>query len=85
MEAIPKDIFIEQFCSRNKVLYNIFYKWYKDTRNNIVKVKVEGLQTSTQEDQNQESPSQESYSIVTKPSGVRILVELRMINGLYLS
>ena len=85
MEAMPKGISIEQFCSRNKVPYNIFYKWYKDTRNNIVKVKVEGLQTSTQEDQKQESPSQESYSIVTKPSGVRILVELRMINGLYLS
>ena len=26
----------EQFCSRNKVPYNIFYKWYKDTRNKIV-------------------------------------------------
>lgn len=38
-----------------------------------------------QEDQKQESPSQESYSIVTKPSGVRILVELRMSNGLYIS
>ena len=85
MEVIPKGIFIEQFCSRNKVPYNIFYKWYKDTRNNIVKVKVEGLPTSTQEDQKQESPSQESYSIVTKPSGVRILVELRMSNGLYIS
>lgn len=48
-EAMPKDISIEQFCSRNKVPYNIFYKWYKDTRNKIVKVKVEGLPTSAQE------------------------------------
>ena len=38
-EAMPKGISIEQFCSRNKVPYNIFYKWYKDTRNKIVEVK----------------------------------------------
>ena len=37
---MPKGISIEQFCSRNKVPYNIFYKWYKDTRNKIVEVKV---------------------------------------------
>ena len=41
-EAMPKGISIEQFCSRNKVPYNIFYKWYKDTRNKIVEVKVDG-------------------------------------------
>lgn len=40
---MPKGISIEQFCSRNKVPYNIFYKWYKDTRNKIVEVKVESL------------------------------------------
>ena len=46
-EAMPNGISIEQFCSRNKVPYNIFYKWYKDTRNKIVEVKVDGLPTST--------------------------------------
>lgn len=35
-EAMPKGISIEQFCSRNKVPYNIFYKWYKDTRNKLL-------------------------------------------------
>ena len=48
-EAMPKGISIEQFCSRNKVPYNIFYKWYKDTRNKIVEVKVDGLSSSVQE------------------------------------
>lgn len=38
-EAMPKGISIEQFCSRNKVPYNIFYKWYKDTRNKIVEAR----------------------------------------------
>ncbi len=34
-EAMPKGISIEQFCSRNKVPYNIFYKWYKESANRI--------------------------------------------------
>lgn len=83
-EAMPKGISIEQFCFRNKVPYNIFYKWYKDTRNKIVEVKVEGLPTPAQEEQKQEIPSQEPSSTVTKPSDVRILVELRMTNGLHI-
>ena len=84
-EAMPKGISIEQFCSRNKVPYNIFYKWYKDTRNKIVEVKVDGLPTSTQEEPKVESRSQEQSSTETKSSCVRILVELRMSNGLHLS
>ena len=84
-EAMPKGISIEQFCSRNKVPYNIFYKWYKDTRNKIVEVKVEGLPPSAQEEPNQGSPSREPSSTVTNPSGVRVLVELRMTNGLHVS
>lgn len=76
-----KGISIGQFCSRNKVPYNIFYKWYKDTRNKI----VEGLPISAQEEQKQEIPFPEPSSTVTKPSGVRILVELRMTNGLHIS
>ena len=34
-EAMPKGISIEQFCSRNKVPYNIFYKWYKESANRM--------------------------------------------------
>ncbi len=34
---MPKGISIEQICSHNKVPYNIFYIWYKDMRNKIVK------------------------------------------------
>ena len=62
---MPKGISIEQICSHNKVPYNIFYKWYKDTRNKIVEVKVEGLPASAQEEQKQEIPSQEPSSTVT--------------------
>ena len=83
-EAMPKGISIEQFCSRNKVPYNIFYKWYKDTRNKIVEVKVAGLPASTQEEPNVESRPQEQPSTETKFSCVRIFVEVRMTNGLHI-
>ena len=79
-EAMPKGISIDQFCSRNKVPYNIFYKWYKDTRNKIVEVKVDGVSTPAQGES-----KQEQASTVMKPSCVRILVELRMTNGLHIS
>lgn len=42
-EAMPQGISIEQFCSRNKVPYNIFCKWYKGIRNKTVEVKEDGL------------------------------------------
>ena len=83
-EAMPKGISIEQFCSRNKVPYNIFYKWYKDTRNKIVEVKVDGLSSSVQEQPKKEARQQEPQK-AGPTSLVRILVELRMTNGLHVS
>ena len=46
---------------------------------------MDGLPGSVQEKPKQESSSQEPSSTVTKPSSVRILVELRMTNGLHIS
>lgn len=34
---------LQSFCVRNKVPYNIFQKWYKDTRKKIVPVQVDGI------------------------------------------
>ncbi len=31
LEGGPNGISIEQFCLSNKVPYNVFEKWYKDT------------------------------------------------------
>ena len=67
-EAMPKGISIEQFCSRNKVPYNIFYKWYKDTRNKIVEVKVDGLPASCQKDPKEEAHLPEQSSNLQSPS-----------------
>lgn len=46
-EAMPKGISIEQFCSRNKVPYNIFYKWYKESANRIQSSLLEFLSVKT--------------------------------------
>lgn len=46
---------------------------------------MDGLPTSTQEEQNVESRPQEQSSTETKSSCVRIFVESRMTNGLHLS
>ena len=37
-EAVPSGESIQSFCKRNNVPYNIFSKWYKDTRKRIVEV-----------------------------------------------
>ena len=35
-EAYPKGESIQTFCHRNNVPYNLFEKWYKDTRHKVV-------------------------------------------------
>ena len=36
LEGIPAGVSIEKFCMSNKVPYNLFFKWYKDTRKKFV-------------------------------------------------
>lgn len=81
-EAMPSGMSIEQFCLKNKVPYNIFYKWYKDTRKKIVEVHVDGKPCQT--GQSPTSPPVEVKSQKENVS-VRILLELRMTNGLHIS
>lgn len=37
-EGVPHGETLQGFCSRNKVPYNLFYKWYQDTRHKVVPV-----------------------------------------------
>ena len=37
-EALPHGESLQSFCVTNKVPYNIFQKWYKDTRKKVVEV-----------------------------------------------
>ena len=41
-EALPHGESVQSFCARNKVPYNMFSKWYRDTRSRIVEVAVDG-------------------------------------------
>lgn len=56
LEGIPAGVSIEKFCMSNKVPYNLFEKWYKDTRKKIIPVHVLGAPTT--EAEMKESPSQ---------------------------
>ena len=42
LECLPSGVSIENFCISNKVPYNPFVKWYKDTRKKIIPVQVLG-------------------------------------------
>ena len=41
-EALPHGESIQSFCIKNNVPYNLFSKWYKDTRSKLVEVQVDG-------------------------------------------
>lgn len=79
-EAVPKGESILSFCNRNKVPYNLFEKWYKDTRHKLVPVHVEGAPASLTEStsENEVAPSPQSSGIP------RIMVDIRMSNGIHI-
>ena len=59
--------------------YNLFEKWYKDTRHKLVPVQVDVLPAS------EPSPLESSPSkAVEKMDFVRILVDIRMTNGMHI-
>ena len=82
-EALPHGESIQNFCVRNKVPYNIFSKWYKDTRKKIVEVKVDGMPSD--KETLPSAPGGAPASVPASSSPVRILVEIRMSNGLHIS
>ena len=41
-EALPHGTSLQTFCLNNNVPYNIFSKWYKETRRKVIEVQVQG-------------------------------------------
>lgn len=82
-EALPEGESIQAFCLKNKVPYNLFHKWYKDTRHQIVPVHVEGHPEA-----GSHSPTEAPSSPVperktdTESVPVRIMIDIRMTNGM---
>lgn len=81
VEGVPHEQTLQGFCSRNKVPYNLFIKWYQDTRHKIVPVTVDGKpdqvsQTASEVEKDQKSQLSQA---------VRIMIDIRMTNGLHVS
>ena len=47
-EAVGRGETMQSYCSRNKVPFNLFLKWYKDTRHRVVEVKVDGMPSTSE-------------------------------------
>ena len=88
-EALPHGESLQSFCVKNKVPYNIFQKWYKDTRKKIVPVQVLGAPSTEAEMAERPSPipeqKPESNTWLSSPTELRILVDIRMSNGVHIS
>ncbi|MEO4797336.1 hypothetical protein ABHZ39_17410 [Bacteroides uniformis] len=67
------------FCFKNKVPYNLFQKWYKDTRHHIVPVQVEG-----QEAEKGLSASVPFMGTVLPSPAVRFMIDIRMTGGMHI-
>lgn len=76
---------IQTWCIKNKVSWNLFNRWYRDTRHRIVPVEVtgkpEGNDTNGSEVQSEESEDYKGHRLEDVNS-LRIMVDIRMSNGM---
>ena len=81
-EGLPEGESIQAFCLKNKVPYNLFHKWYKDTRHHIVPVQVDGRP----EEEREPLPASCVPSVEPVPSSraVRIMIDIRISNGMHI-
>ena len=81
-EALPHGESLQSFCVKHKVPYNVFQKWYKDTRSKVVEVKVDGFSIDADaEDLKLKVPVQLAARRTDTP--VRIWIDIRISNGLH--
>lgn len=81
-EGVPQGESIQAFCLKNKVPYNLFHKWYKDTRHSIVPVQVEGQ--PVQEAANPPSSPCQSEEAAMDSCPLRIMIDIRMSSGMHI-
>lgn len=90
-EGLPRKLSIQEFCIRNKVPWNLFNKWYRDTRHRIVPVEVTDKPSTAAEEARAAIPVQEpihkdTTTTVTSNGDQepRIMVDIRMTTGLHI-
>ena len=79
-EAVGRGETMQAYCSRNKVPFNLFLKWYKETRHRVIEIKVDGMPSTSESEPVQSEEITEKGSI----SENRILVDIKVSNGLYI-
>ena len=84
-EAFPHGESLQSFCVTNKVPYNIFQKWFKDTRKKVVEVQINGTPEIVHEEKSKASDQSQSVSQSRTATPVRLWVDIRISNGLHLS
>lgn len=88
-EGLPQKISIQQFCIQNKVSWNLFNKWYRDTRHRIQEVTVTGRpegkpeETATEQTAMPASEVSQEETAPVESGSVRIMVDIKMSNGLH--
>ena len=84
-EALPHGESLQSFCVKNKVPYNIFQKWFKDTRKKVVEVQIDGAPEIVHEEKTKTSDQLQQALQSRNDNPVRIWVDIRISNGLHLS
>ena len=84
-EALPHGESLQSFCVKNKVPYNIFQKWFKDTRKKVVEVQVDGAPEIAHEEKTKTGEQPKPVSRSSNENPVRIWIDIRISNGLHLS
>ena len=84
-EALPRGESLQSFCLKNKVPYNIFQKWFKDTRKKVVEVQVDGAPEIAHEEKTKTGEQPKPVSKSSDENPVRIWIDIRISNGLHLS
>ena len=86
VEGLPKGISIQSWCIKNKVSWNLFNKWYRDTRHRIVPVDVEGHpaeeETVIGDLEEPGVTDEDSASGITSREQIRIMIDIRLTNGM---
>ena len=84
-EAFPHGESLQSFCVKNKVPYNIFQKWFKDTRKKVVEVQISGAPEISHSETIKSSGQPQPVSKSSNDTPVRIWIDIRISNGLHLS
>lgn len=83
-EALPHGESLQSFCFKNKVPYNIFQNWFKDTRKKVVEVWIDGASVINDEEKCKTSDQPQSVSQSRNDNPVCIWIDIRVSNGLHL-